>query len=476
MKNEFDKFNLSKEIINSLSDLGYKKPTEVQDLVIKEALLNKDLIVKAQTGSGKTAAFGIPLCEKIDWEENTPQALILAPTRELAMQIKDDIINIGRYKRIKAIALVGKESFKEQEKALKGKVHVVVGTPGRILDHLDNGNLNGKAFNYLVIDEADEMFNMGFIGQVEGVCRRITRKRVTMLFSATMPEKINELSNKHMDRPIEIKIKAQSLITDKITHELVKVEGKDKLNKANEILLKEGPETAIMFCRTKDNVEAVFKYFKDKGYSVDKIHGDMLQKDRTKKMNEFKEGKFRILIATDIAARGIDVDNITHVINIDIPVEKEAYVHRIGRTGRAGTSGKSITFITPYENKYLDRIEEYIGFKINNYNEVEDSFNIKDRESLLRSKPVIKKSTKKITKNITKIYLNGGKKKKIRVIDIVGTIMSIEGIDKEDIGIIDVKDMGSTVEILNNKGRKVLDALRTKTIKGKTLRVEIAKK
>lgn len=476
MKNEFDKFNLSKEIINSLSDLGYKKPTEVQELVIKEALLNKDLIVKAQTGSGKTAAFGIPLCEKIDWEENTPQVLILAPTRELAMQIKDDIINIGRYKRIKAIALVGKESFKEQEKALKGKVHVVVGTPGRVLDHLDNGNLNGKAFNYLVIDEADEMFNMGFIGQVEGVCRRITRKRVTMLFSATMPEKINELSSKHMDRPIEIKVKAQSLITDRITHGLIKVEGKDKLSKVNDILLKECPETAIMFCRTKDNVEAAFTYFNDKGYSVDKIHGDMLQKDRTKKMNEFKEGKFRILIATDIAARGIDVDNITHVINIDIPVEKEAYVHRIGRTGRAGTTGKSITFITSYENKYLDRIEEYIGFKIDVYNEVEDSFNIKDREELLRSKPAIKKSTKKIIKNITKIYLNGGKKKKIRVIDIVGTIVSIEGIDKEDIGIIDVKDMGSTVEILNNKGRKVLDALKTKTIKGKTLRSEIAKK
>lgn len=476
MKNGFDKFNLSKEIINSLNDLGYKNPTEVQELVIKEALLNKDLIVKAQTGSGKTAAFGIPLCERIDWEENTPQVLILAPTRELAMQIKDDIINIGRYKRIKAIALVGKESFKEQEKSLKGKVHVVVGTPGRVLDHFDNGNLNGKAFKYLVIDEADEMFNMGFIGQVEGVCRRITRKRVTMLFSATMPEKINELSNKHMDRPIEIKVKAQSLITDKITHRLIKVEVKDKLSKANDILLKEGPETAIMFCRTKDNVETAFKYFKDKGYSVDKIHGDMLQKDRTKKMNEFKEGKFRILIATDIAARGIDVDNITHVINIDIPVEKEAYVHRIGRTGRAGTSGKSITFMTPYEDKYLDRIEEYIGFKIDDYSEVEDGLNIKDREKVLRSKPVIKKSTKKITKNITKIYLNGGKKKKIRVIDIVGTIMSIEGINKEDIGIIDVKDMGSTVEILNNKGKKVLDALKTKTIKGKILRVEIAKK
>lgn len=320
------------------------------------------------------------------------------------------------------------------------------------------------------------MFNMGFIGQVEGVCRRITRKRVTMLFSATMPEKINELSKKYMDRPVEIKIREQKLITEKITHGLVRVEGKEKLNKANEILLKERPETAIMFCRTKDNVEIAFKYFKDKGYSVDKIHGDMLQKDRTKKMEQFKEGRFRILIATDIAARGIDVDNITHVINIDIPVEKEAYVHRIGRTGRAGLSGKSITLITPYEDKYLDRIEEYIGFKIEDYTEINEDFDIKEREKFLKSTPTIKKKTKKITKNITKIYLNGGKKKKIRVIDIVGTIMSIDGVNKEDVGIIDVKDMGSTVEILNNKGKLVLDALKTKTIKGKKLRAEIAKK
>ncbi|MDQ0149573.1 DEAD/DEAH box helicase [Eubacterium multiforme] len=476
MKNEFEKYNLSKEIINSLNDLGYIKPSEVQKLVIKEALFNKDLIVKAQTGSGKTAAFGIPLCEKIDWEENTPQVLILAPTRELAMQIKDDITNIGRYKRIRVVSLVGKESFKDQERSLKGKVHIVVGTPGRVLDHLDNGNLNGKAFKYLVIDEADEMFNMGFIGQVEGVCRRITRKRVTMLFSATMPEKINELTEKHMNRPVVIKIKEQGLITDRITHGLIKVSGKEKLEKVNEILLKEGPETAIMFCRTKDNVENYFNYFKDKGYSVDKIHGDMLQKDRTKKMNEFKEGKFRILIATDIAARGIDVHNITHVINIDIPVEKESYVHRIGRTGRAGTKGKSITLMTPYEDKYLDRIEEYIGFKIEDYKEENKEFNKEERIKLLKSKPVIKKQTKKITKNITKLYLNGGKKKKIRVIDIVGTIMSIDGIEKEDIGIIEVNDTGSTVEILNNKGKKVLKELKEKTIKGKKLRVEIAKK
>lgn len=475
MKNQFEKFKLSKEIINALNDLGYIKPTNVQDLVIKEGLLKKDLIVKSQTGSGKTAAFLIPICEKIDWEENKPQALILAPTRELAMQIRDDILNIGRYKRINAVALVGKESFKEQEKKLKGKVHFVVGTPGRVLDHLDQGTLNGKLLKYFVIDEADEMFNMGFIGQVEGVFRRISKKRVTMLFSATINENIKELSKKYMDRPVEISIKKQGLVTETITHGLVKVDGKEKLNKVNEILIKEKPETAIVFCRTKDNVELAFEYFKKKGYSIDKIHGDMLQKDRTKKMDEFKEGKFRILIATDIASRGIDVDNVTHVINIDIPVEKEAYVHRIGRTGRKGKSGKSITIMTPFENKYLERIEEYIGFKIEDYKECEN-INIDESIKILKSRPQIKKSTKKLNKNITKIYLNGGKKKKIRVIDIVGTIMSIEGIEKEDVGIIDIQDNGSTVEILNNKGRKVISKLKEKTIKGKKLRVEIAKK
>lgn len=475
MKNEFEKFNLSKEIINALNDLGYTKPTNVQDLVIKEGLLKKDLIVKSQTGSGKTAAFLIPICEKIDWEENKPQVLILAPTRELAMQIRDDILSIGRYKRINAVALVGKESFKEQEKKLKAKVHFVVGTPGRVLDHLDQGTLNGKLLKYLVIDEADEMFNMGFIGQVEGVFRRITKRRVTMLFSATINEKIKELSRKYMDRPIEITVEKQGLVTETITHGLVKVDGKEKLNKVNDILIKEKPETAIIFCRTKENVEVAYKYFKGKGYSIDKIHGDMLQKDRTKKMNEFKEGNFRILIATDIASRGIDVDNVTHVINIDIPVEKESYVHRIGRTGRKGRSGKSITIMTPFENKYLDRIEEYIGFKIEDYKECEN-LNIEEGINVLKSKPEIKKITKKLNKNITKIYLNGGKKKKIRAIDIVGTIMSIEGVEKEDVGIIDIKDMGSTVEILNNKGKKVINGLKEKTIKGKKLRVEISKK
>ncbi|MEG2437729.1 MAG: DEAD/DEAH box helicase, partial [Cetobacterium sp.] len=241
-------------------------------------------------------------------------------------------------------------------------------------------------------------------------CRRLTRNRTTMLFSATMPEKITELSEKHMDRPVQIQIKEQKLITDRITHGLVKVENKEKLKFANEILISEVPETAILFCRTKDNVETAYEFFRNKGYSVDKIHGDMLQKDRTRKMEQFKDGTFRMLVATDIAARGIDVDNITHVINIDIPVEKEAYVHRIGRTGRAGTKGKSITLMSPYENKYLERIEEYIGFNIEDYSIDQSDFNLEDRENILKMKPEIKKKNKKVNKNIMKIYLNGGKK------------------------------------------------------------------
>lgn len=470
----FNDFKLSKEILKAINDLGYKKPTEVQEKVIKEALLNKDLIVKSQTGSGKTGAFAIPLCERLSFDEEWDKALILAPTRELAIQISQDIKNIGRYKKLKVCTLIGKESVKEQDNALKGKVHIVVGTPGRVLDHLDKGTLNGKMIKYLVIDEADEMFNMGFINQVEGVCRRINKNRTTMLFSATVPEKIEELTKKHMDRPVWIKCEGKGLVTEGITHGLIVVEGKEKLEKVNSILLSEIPERAIIFCRTKDNVEIAYNYFKEKGYSIDKLHGDMLQKERNKKMDSFREGRFKILIATDIAARGLDVENVTHVINIDIPVEKEAYVHRIGRTGRGGLKGSSITIMTPYEDKYLNRIEEYINLKIELYKEKE----IKDKalsEKILRQNPKKREDKKKSIKGITKLYLNGGKKKKIRILDIVGTICSIDGIEKDDIGIIEIKDNGSTVEIFNNKGEKVLRELKNKTIKGKKLKVEKAK-
>lgn len=480
MINAFEKFKLSKELIKALDALEYKEPTGVQEKVIPEVLFNKDLIVKSQTGTGKTGAFVIPLCERVKWEENDPQVLILSPTRELAIQIGEDVKNIGRYKRLKGVRVYGKAPFKDQAQELKGKTHIVIGTPGRVLDHIDRGTFNTSNIKYLVIDEADEMLNMGFIRQVEGIIRRIPKKRVTMLFSATIPEEIRELCSKHLKRPVNIEVESSGLVVDRIENILFRVNGEEKLKYLRMLLAKEKPETAVIFCRTKENVDVEYDYLKSLGYSVDKIHGGMLQKDRISTMEKFKKGDFRILVATDIAARGIDVEGITHVINIDVPLEKEAYVHRIGRTARAGKSGKAITFVTPYEDRFLNDIEEYIGFKIPEKSLEEiflDEKLLESEESVLKKKAKKKESkSKNINKEITKLYFNGGKKKKIRAVDFVGTISNIEGVSSDDIGIIEIGDMGSYVEILNGKGKLVLEELKDSTIKGKKLKVEIAKK
>lgn len=477
MNSEFNKFKIGEELLKSIEGLGYKKPSEVQEKVIPEILLNKDVIVKSQTGSGKTAAFAIPVCEKIDWEENSPQVLVLTPTRELAVQVTEDISNIGRFKRIKAVAVFGKEPISEQERKLKQKTHIVVGTPGRVLDHIDRGSLNTSKIKYFVIDEADEMLNMGFIGQVEGVIRRIPKKKVTMLFSATIPDEIKELCEKYMHRPVDISIKNQKLITSNIDHNLYYVDYENKLKVLNDILICEKPETAVVFAKTKENVDIVFDYLKSKEYSVNKIHGGMLQKERLNTMESFRRGDFRLLIATDLASRGIDIEGITHVINYDLPVEKEAYVHRIGRSGRAGAKGKAISLCVKGKDKLLQEVEEYIGFSIL-VCELPDIRNVKNEGiELLKCKPKRKKEkAKNINANITKIYLNGGKKKKIRAGDIVGAICKIKGLSADDIGIIDVQDSVSYVDILNGKGKKVIDELKNMTIKGKKINVEKAKK
>lgn len=480
MNKGFDKFKLSDEILKALDLLEYNNPTKIQDKVIGEILLNKDLIVKAQTGSGKTASFVIPLCEKVKWEENEPQVLILAPTRELAIQIEEDVKNIGRYKRIKGVSLYGKSPFKDQERELKGKTHIVIGTPGRVLDHMDRGTFVTSNIKYVVIDEADEMLNMGFIRQIEAVFRRLTKKRVTLLFSATIKEEIKALALKNLNKPINIEVSSDKLITDNVKHYLIRTTINEKDDYLLRLLIKEKPDTAIIFCRTKENVDSVYELLKEQSYSVDKIHGGMMQADRIKSMNDYKSGKFRILVATDVASRGIDVENITHVINYDIPMELESYVHRIGRTARIGKSGKAITIISEYEEQFLQKLQEYIGItltEINNDTLMCTKTEVENSTKVLSARPKVKtKKEKKINSNITKIYLNGGKKKKIRVLDIVGTISNIEGISSEDIGIIDIKDNCSYVDILNGKGKYVIKALKDKTIKGKKLKVEIAKK
>lgn len=476
----FKDYKLSEDILKSISLLKYEIPTKVQSKSIPLVLEGKDVIVKSQTGSGKTAAFGIPICEKLIIEEREPQALVLTPTRELCVQVKEDLTNIGRFKRIRCAAVFGKQPVSMQTSELKQRVHVIVGTPGRTLDHIERGNIKLEKIRFLIIDEADKMLNMGFIEQVEAIINKLPRDRQTMLFSATMPEEIRVLCERYMISPVEVEIERENLAAESIEQVLYRVNKNDKYSLLNKILYTENPESSIIFCSRKDNVDLLNTRMTQAGFSVGALHGGMLQEDRLKTMKSFKRGEFRFLVATDVAGRGIDIEDLSHIINYDVPEEKESYVHRIGRTGRAGKSGKAITFVAKEEEKYLSAIEEYLNYKIPKGNiptdeEVEEG----KKQFTLKNNVIIKAKADKgelINKHITKLYLGAGKKKKIRALDIVGTILSIEGVSAENIGVIDVQDNFTYVDILDGKGNIVLEALKVLKIKGKTVKVEVAVK
>lgn len=475
-----NEFKLSSDILKALNGLGYHEATEVQVQVIPTILNKEDLIVQSKTGSGKTASYGIPVCEQIDWEENKPQALILTPTRELAVQVQEELMHIGRFKRLKVVAVYGKSPFKDQVRELKQKTHIVVGTPGRVLDHIERGTLNLQQIKSVILDEADEMLNRGFIETVEMILKMTPKARQTMLFSATMPNAIKKLAKNYLSQPTEIKIESKSIATDLVEHALYPVRMQEKVRLLQDLLTVENPGRCIVFCSTREAVDALYQGLKAKGYPVNRLHGGMEQRDRLEVMRNFKMGQFSFLVATDIAARGIDVSDLTHVFNFDLPEDQESFVHRIGRVGRAGKVGKAITFVTPFETKLLEQIQAYIGFELPVIErpvatEVEKSKAL--FEAKLKERPKIKvQKHADVNKEIMKIYLNGGKKKKLRAIDFVGTILSIDGVEKEDIGIIDIQENVTYIDILNGKGWTVIDGLKTKTIKGKKLKAQKAYK
>ncbi|WP_270567513.1 DEAD/DEAH box helicase [Clostridium beijerinckii] len=471
IKANFNDYKLCNELLKAISMLNFNELTKVQEQVIPIALEEKDIVVKSKTGSGKTASYAIPICQLVDWEENKPQALVITPTRELAIQVKEDFFNIGRFKRIKAAAIYGKSPFYDQEKELKQKTHIVVGTPGRIIDHIEKGTFDTSKIKYLIIDEADEMLNMGFVEQIETIIKNLSNERVTMLLSATMPKDIETLCNKYMKEPIHIEIEEQNKSVDNIYQERYNVNESNKIELLRDITILENPDSCMIFCNTKQKVDEVYKELAKLQYDCRKIHGGMEQSDRLRVMNNFKLGYFRYLIATDVAARGIDIDNITHVINYDIPEDKESYVHRIGRTGRAGKMGKAITFVTQNESKFLNDIHEYIGKeillkerpKVETVNSLKEEFALK-----MNTRPEIKETKgSKLSKEIMKLHINAGKKTKMRAVDIVGTLCNIEGMTKDDIGIINIVDISTFVEILNNKGEWVFQQLQKTPIKGR---------
>lgn len=474
----FKAFNLSGDIMKSLELLNYTTPTRVQSEVIPAIMEGKDLIVKSQTGSGKTAAFAIPLCEQVDWEENAPQALVVTPTRELAMQVKDEIFNIGRFKRIKACAVFGKAPFRVQERELKQKTHIVVGTPGRLIDHIEQKTLDTSQIRYLVIDEADEMLNMGFIDQLNQIIETLPKKRTTLLFSATVPSDIENLCAACMQTPGHIEIQSQNHAFDRIVQMRYDVDERDKFDLLRDITVVENPDSCMIFCNMKMTVDDVYQRLKDEGYTCSRIHGGMAQRDRMRELDGFKRGKVHYLVATGVAARGIDVDNVSLVINYDIPEDPESYVHRIGRTARRGLEGRAATFVSQGDDEFLAAIEAYTErtLEICDFPDPEAvSRGLQEHEQKMTRQGAVKADkAEKLNEGIMKLHVNAGKKQKMRAADIVGTLCGIEGMTKDDIGVINIQDISTYFEVLHGKGQTVLKALQSKPLKGRIRKVSKA--
>ncbi|MGQ0536489.1 MAG: DEAD/DEAH box helicase [Methanobacteriota archaeon] len=356
---------MSEEVLDALRMMGFSEPTPIQKLAIPPILQGRDLIGQAQTGTGKTAAFGIPLVEKMHPEWKKPHALVLVPTRELAEQVAGEVNEIGQVKAVEATAIYGGASMTNQVNALKAGVQIVVGTPGRIMDHMRRRTLDLRELRALVLDEADRMLDMGFIDDINWILARCPREGVqTLLFSATMPAEILELSKRYMDQPAHVAVRDDKLTVDTTEEVYINVGYRNKVWALYRVLESEKPELAIVFCRTKIECDKVARILKGHGYNAEALHGDMTQGARNKVMEQVREKKVRVLIATDVAARGLDVPHTSHVINYDIPEDPDWYVHRIGRTGRMGRAGKAITFVTSEEERTLMHIETRSGSKL----------------------------------------------------------------------------------------------------------------
>lgn len=343
--------------------MGFEAPSPIQEKVIPEIAEGHDVIGQAQTGTGKTAAFGIPLVDKVTNDKHV-QAIILTPTRELAIQVSGELQKLSQHMNVRTLPVYGGQSIGHQIKALKRGVDIVVGTPGRVLDHLRRGTLKLQNVHTVIMDEADEMLDMGFIEDIESILKQVNRDRQTLLFSATMPFPIRKLSNKYMQKPKHISISKGEVTAPSINQVYYKVLEKNKLDSLCRIIDSEQVELGIVFCRTKKGVAELTEALQARGYMADGLHGDLTQTQRDQVMKKFRDTTVEFLIATDVAARGIDVQNVSHVINYDIPQDPESYVHRIGRTGRAGKKGMALTLVTPREMKHLRSIESEIGMQI----------------------------------------------------------------------------------------------------------------
>lgn len=361
----FEDFDISDDILKAIGEMGFKKSTPIQNKAIPIALKNMDITAQAHTGSGKTFAFSIPVLEKIFIPDKSPQAIVLCPTRELCMQVAGEIDKLAKYvKKLKVLAVYGGQPIGKQTRVLKKGVHIVVGTPGRVIDHIQRGNLDLMGIETVVLDEADEMLDMGFRKDIEQILNASPRQRQTLLFSATIPQEIRKIAKDYQDNPKFIKIENKKRNIPKIKQYSFKTNHKHKFDDLCKLFDIYGIKSALIFCNTKKGVDFVFKNLKKNGYSCEALHGDMTQKARDKVMNKFRNGNVSFLVATDVAARGLDILNLDFIINYDVAQNHDAYIHRIGRTARAGSSGYALTLVTPQDIHAFDNIKRKNKIKI----------------------------------------------------------------------------------------------------------------
>jgi ATP-dependent RNA helicase DeaD len=497
----FSELGLSGPLLDALQHLGYEHPTPIQEEAIPGLLEGRDIIGQAQTGTGKTAAFGLPLLQYIDMDDHEVQALVLTPTRELCIQVTQALRAYGETKGVKVVAVFGGAPIRTQQAQLKEGAQVVVGTVGRVMDLMSRHSLMLTSARFVVLDEADEMLDLGFLEDVEMILSRCPSGRQTALFSATMPTEIRKLAEKGMYDPVTIKVRAATLTIDTVEQFFIEVPDREKPDALAKLLKAERPKQAIIFVRTKIGVDRLARALDNKGVRVKALHGDMSQGSRDGVMIAFKDGREKLLVATDIAARGLDISGVSHVINYDMPNSPEVYVHRIGRTGRVGRSGRAITLITPKQQRDLEAVRKHANTVIEPWSEngrpaapappapergaeeviapVATGTNGGDpvEEPEPQPQPRRPRHTKprrKPDEPRTKLVVSAGRARGLEPADVVSAIVDNSHLDGEDVSNVRVLERFSFVEVPGERAGEVVEKVNGQSVRGVELRLEVA--
>jgi ATP-dependent RNA helicase DeaD len=453
----FAELGLSEPLLQALRDVGYESPSPIQEQTIPPLLDGRDVIGQAQTGTGKTAAFGLPLLQSVDPSDDEVQALVLTPTRELCIQVTQALRAYGVHKGIDPVAVFGGAPIRTQQAQLRQGGQVVVGTVGRVLDLISRHSLMLHACRYIVLDEADEMLDLGFLEDVERILSLAPGSRQTALFSATMPAEIRHLAERHLYNPETIKVKAATLTIDTVEQFYLETKAQEKTDSLVRVLEAERPKQAIVFVRTKVRCEQLFRTLRDKGLNVKALHGDMSQGARDGVMINFKGGRTTILVATDVAARGLDISTVTHIINFDVPTSPDVYVHRIGRTGRVGRSGRAITFVEPRQRRELEAIERHASTRISPWAEGAHVAPAQASEPRKRHR---KPHDAVLTNGAgyTKLIANAGRHQGVEAKDLIAAITA-GGLDGEAVRNVRVLERFALVEVPSGEASRVVETV-----------------